>query len=378
MTTTKFFRVVLSQSDCGYTVNSSSATVVVAGEPVTWNVTSTEDSGEGTLRDTVAAASSGDIIDFDLPPGSTITLSSPIELTRDLTIDGPGADDLSIAGDGTEGVRIFTITAGNIILKEVTVTDGKVAPGFNQPNTAGGGIYLGDDTGLTVEDCIFTDNEAGMGGAIYSRGTLVVRRTLFEGNSAKKTGTASGGGGGGIQIAADATVTIEDCDFYANTAETGGGGILAGHESVKAPTVMVSGTTFRENIVNGNTGAIGTGGGYQNHSNATSTLVNCTFSGNRAEGASDDGGGGLILYSGDVFLNNVTFTGNHAATNDAYKAANPDSGGGGMAALGGYAINIMNTIIAGNTSGATDLSDVSGAFASGGYNLVGDGDGSTG
>ena len=56
-------------------------------------VTTTADSGAGSLRDAIAAASDGDTIQFDAAlNGQTITLTSAeLVIDKNITINGPGA-----------------------------------------------------------------------------------------------------------------------------------------------------------------------------------------------------------------------------------------------------------------------------------------------
>ena len=75
-------------------------------------VTNTNDSGKGSLRDTIAAASDGDSIQFDATlNGQTITLTSAqLLISKNLTIDGPGANQLTVqrsTANGTPAFRIF-------------------------------------------------------------------------------------------------------------------------------------------------------------------------------------------------------------------------------------------------------------------------------
>jgi hypothetical protein len=76
-------------------------------------VTSNLDDGSvGTLRSQVAAANPGDTITF-APSlnGQTLALTQhgEIVLDRPLTIQGPGANLLTISGGGQTGCRIFEI-----------------------------------------------------------------------------------------------------------------------------------------------------------------------------------------------------------------------------------------------------------------------------
>src|SRR5215831_15831598 len=83
--------------------------------PSTLVVTNPSDSGglgDGSLRGEILAAASGDQIVFDPSlSGQTITLSSGTELLldKDLTIQGLGADQLTVRGNNN---RVFEIAAG--------------------------------------------------------------------------------------------------------------------------------------------------------------------------------------------------------------------------------------------------------------------------
>src|SRR3954470_14056627 len=62
-------------------------------------VTSSADTGGGSLRETIAAAASDDVIQFDPSlNGQVILLASGLKVTRPLRIDGPGAEQLAISG----------------------------------------------------------------------------------------------------------------------------------------------------------------------------------------------------------------------------------------------------------------------------------------
>jgi hypothetical protein len=65
----------------------------------TLTVINTNDSGVGSLRQALADANDADEIEFNLGAGShTITLSSgQLVISHDLTINGPGADQLTIS-----------------------------------------------------------------------------------------------------------------------------------------------------------------------------------------------------------------------------------------------------------------------------------------
>lgn len=92
---------------------------VRAGDLTVYN---TDDDGPGSLRQAVVDAVDGDSITFhsDLY-GKTITLtSSGLDITKDLTIAGPGADQLAISGN--KQWRVFyiasTLTNSGATIKE--------------------------------------------------------------------------------------------------------------------------------------------------------------------------------------------------------------------------------------------------------------------
>src|SRR5579871_2038657 len=65
----------------------------------TLTVTNTNDSGAGSLRAAIAAAASGDTINFNLTYPATITLASPLQILTSVAISGPGASNLAISGN---------------------------------------------------------------------------------------------------------------------------------------------------------------------------------------------------------------------------------------------------------------------------------------
>ncbi len=77
-------------------------------------VTTTSDSGPGSLRQAIADAVAGDIISFDLPDHSTITLASELLVTKNLTISGPGPVHLTISGNNT--VRVLQVNGSTLAL----------------------------------------------------------------------------------------------------------------------------------------------------------------------------------------------------------------------------------------------------------------------
>ena len=128
-------------------------------QATTITVNSLADPGDGicnaaecTLREAIAAASSGDTIDFSVT--GTITLDGKrLNILKGLIINGPGAAKLTIDANGRSGVFYLEHDGPpESFISSVTITGGS--------NTGiGGGIN--HDTGkLTLTDCIITGNEA--------------------------------------------------------------------------------------------------------------------------------------------------------------------------------------------------------------------------
>src|SRR2546425_3226055 len=166
---------------------------VLAVSPVfaaTTTVTSTNDSGSGSLRDAIAGAAPGDTINFNLTYPARITIASTLTIGTNLTISGPGASNLAI--NGNDSVRVFYINAGvTAAISGVTIEHGSGSWG-------GGGVY--NNGTLTVGNSTLAGNSstvANGGGAIYNYyGDLTVTNSTLAGNSATAVYGDSASGGG--------------------------------------------------------------------------------------------------------------------------------------------------------------------------------------
>ena len=168
-------------------------------------VTSSADSGAGSLPQAIADSCSGGTITF--AGNYTIALASGLTIDRNLTIDGAGH---SVTVDGQLAVTVFTVNSG-ISFNANALT---VAHGVN--GFGGGGIFNYHGS-ITVTNSTFTANNAGYrGGGLYSEfGNTLVRNTTFSGNSAVSLGGGLSTHGGSL--------TINNSTFSGNSAENGGG-----------------------------------------------------------------------------------------------------------------------------------------------------------
>ncbi|MBU0484092.1 MAG: hypothetical protein KKB30_06215 [Proteobacteria bacterium] len=214
-------------------------TITASNVPATIIVTNTNDSGAGSLRQAIADAASGDIIDLTGISGTITLTSGELAINKNLTFTGPTATSLVISGNTAS--RVLNISGGTVVyLSYVTVQDGYV------DSADGAGILnagiLSIDHSTIRENHGFT---AGNGGGIANvGGTLTVTSCTLENDT-------SAGNGGGIYSTGTATVT--NSTFWEDSVNVDGGGIYS------------TGTlTLANNTISGNWAFSGNGGGIYN------------------------------------------------------------------------------------------------------------------
>jgi hypothetical protein len=338
-------------------------------QAATNTVTNTNDSGRGSLRQALSIANNGDMITFAVT-GTIVLTSGGLVIDKDVTISGPGADQLSINGNQTQQCVLYADQT-TVTISHLTITNGAA--------------ICNDHGALTVDNCIITGNSYGgiandgVNGPqvrrsngvrdvtkpydqCFAAACLTVTNSTISGNSGpgidnvsaavtivnstltdNSTGQEQGFGGGvnthGIK--APGLATIINSTISGNSAFYGGGGISCGFSSL-----TVAGSTISGNSTGGVGGGIA-GGDF-------ATIVNSTISENSA-GTS----GGGIASGGHTAIANTTITDNSAAS------------GGGIYNGQQSALEIYNTILNAGASGENIFND-SGTVASQGYNLSSD------
>ena len=237
-------------------------------------VTNTADSGPGSLRDALAAAVDGDIIDATGISGTILLTSGELQITHAVTINGPGAGSLAVDGNGT--FRVFDNLTSGASISGFSITNGSAT------GDIGGGVFNegGNSATLRLSDCIVSGNSADFGGGIFNfNGALTVNNCTISGNGA----AFSGGGIVSSASGAAATLTITNSTISDNSATANdGGGILNGAAGSVASiaSVIVSNSTLSGNSATGNGGAVANAADVPDL--ARLTITNSTISDNSA------------------------------------------------------------------------------------------------
>ncbi len=174
-----------------------------------------------SLRGAISNATAGDTVDFHTSLlNTTITLGSVINLTRNITISGLGANKSTISGNNL--TKLFSVQANVIAtISGLKITDGNSG---GQSGNAGGLDNFGN---LTIDKCLVTGNTAdsyagGIGN--FNGGSLTVLNSTVSNNIANFSSNSNGGG-----ISSDGSLILVNSTISGNSATASsisGGGIL--------------------------------------------------------------------------------------------------------------------------------------------------------
>lgn len=361
-------------------------------DPTALVVSTTADSGTGSLRAAVTEADqqTGDVITFAVT--GTITLQSALpDITASMSIDGPGASVLTIARyESAPAFRIFTVDSGSVAISGLTLTGGFVTDGVETQRSgevAGGAVS--NAASLAVTDCVidnnslYSDTQATEGGGIANFGmmslegctiiqnTVIVYPKTQSGFPPVEMGKAPGlGGGGGIFNTGSLTIDNSAIDgnqvnsFVPLILPVGGTSSGAGINSTGA--VALTRSTVAGNQVTAPSDGTALGGGIAVSAGSFS-ISDSTIARNQAGGGVNPsaGGGGGIYDDGDLQIADSTIADNSAAVLPPNALS---AGGGFFTAAGNAGPSLSDTIVAGNS--AASGPDGFGAAASQGYNLI--------
>jgi Right handed beta helix region len=263
--------------------------------PTTFTVTNLNDLGPGSLRQAIADSNNlagDDAIVFQPGLTGTITLNGQLNVTRPVTITGPGSGALTISGNNAS--RIFLVDNGSTAVQNFAFSGLTLTQGLATGSFQGGAIQVTSEN-LALSDMVITGNTA-------------VR-------------------GGGIDVGPNGRLLLENSTVSNNSATTseGGGLFLDG-----AAVAVIGNSTISGNQTTG--AGIG-GGGILVDSGGFLTVEGSTISGNQTVLS----GGGINVFSGTLVVRNSTISGNSAGTGDGIL-------------FGGGSLTVENSTISGNSA----------------------------
>ena len=169
----------------------------------------------GSLRQAVfdANATEGaDEIEFEIDEGEIVLSGSPLLVTDQLVVNGPG-HSLAVSGNGE--TRVFVIDDGD--------------------NSGNFQFHLNN---LTVRN----GRSVSIGGGLLSRENLFVDGVVFENNVA---GDSGGGVFAEVGFTPDTEISITNVEFRMNVASQRGGGLYV--DNFRGGRVTISSTHFQSN-----------------------------------------------------------------------------------------------------------------------------------
>jgi hypothetical protein len=299
----------------------------------------------------------------------SIILGAPLpDINHSVSINGPGANQLTVMRSTAPGIadfRIFTIPQfATAFISGLTISNGRLPP-----NQAGGGVS--NRGTLTMSECNVYGNNLNPSNSDFTSGGGVFNAGSMTLNNCHIGGTAPGQGNGsnlfGAGISEFGTMTMTGGSIVGNagagisvTNSLGGSTLInvniVNNTVTNGSGVAVGGALTLINCLVSNNSVLGNSGGVINVEGGILNVIDTTISGNT-------GGAGIRQANNGVTnLVNVTITNNRL---DSAPGAGIDNSFG--------TLTLANTIVAGNFRGAS-ASDINGVVAaSSSFNLIGTG-----
>jgi CSLREA domain-containing protein len=242
-----------------------------ASMPSLLTVTKLTDTNDGrcdtdcSLREAIAVSTSNGTINFAQGLTGTITLRNTLNINKNVQILGPLSEPITISGN--HAVRVFYVKPEvHFTIKNLTIANGEIKgkqgilgkSGARKGENVGGGGLCNNEGIVTIINCTFSRNKAlggvgavkpnvngkeiiapngasnggsGLGGALFSTGTLYLINSTFSDNKAvggigsdSLIQPGKGGNGLGGAIYSTDTTWVVNCTFSGNGAYAGLGG----------------------------------------------------------------------------------------------------------------------------------------------------------
>ncbi len=220
-------------------------------------------------------------------------LTSEVFISKDVSIN-PNGEKITISSNGTD--RLLTVNSGALVSIDRLVITGGSESG------SGGGIIIGPNSFLSLNNSTITNNQAARGGGVF-----VDDSASLSLNNSTITNNQAAGDGGGVFVYEGTPLSLNNSTISNNTA-------------------------------------VGRGGGVFSDAGSELTISNSTVSGNTARD-----GGGAYFYLTTLSLLNSTITQNSASNR-----------GGGVNLSGGRgdSSTLRNTVIVGNRTDSSFFSEL--------------------
>jgi hypothetical protein len=124
------------------------AATTMSAHAATITVTNTNDDGPGSLRQALAIANNGDRINFAVT-GTITLIDDGLLVNKNVTVSGPGANQLSIDGSNTSQGVFHVVSDEAVTISGLTVTNGGIG-------------IANDEAILTVSNCVVRNIYAGL------------------------------------------------------------------------------------------------------------------------------------------------------------------------------------------------------------------------
>jgi hypothetical protein len=309
------------------------------------------DAGADSLRATVGAANNGDTIDMTGLACGVITLTTGAitipSLVSNLSLNGPGKDELAIVQFGTVDRIIKHQGSGTLFVSNLSVVSGYLSSALG--NVFGGCIYsLGNvylDHAAVASCTAKTQIGYAKGGGIYAAGDLTAKHSTISGNAALATvagGKAVGGGAVANSLTAQVSTIANNSAVATASATPFGGGL-----SIRT-NVSIFASTISGNTSSGDAGGLIVLPPPPPFGPYSITITNSTVSGNSA--AKFFGGVysrvAMTLQNSTIAFNTAAFGSdgsNFLSPGLAFNAAYNDS----------FLVNLQSSLISNNTYGST-------------------------